>query len=90
MIKDAEIIKAKFEGFVVQSHTHIEAEKEFSYLGYVGKLLTQYIRDIFTRRQAMKNARMVQLVRMLIEAQRYIDENIDKIELLNRENDLKS
>ena len=43
MIKDADVMQAKFEGLVHKTTMHIESEKQFNHLGNVGQLLNNFV-----------------------------------------------
>ena len=47
IIKDADVMQAKFEGFVNKTIMHIEADKQINHLGNVGKLLNDNDRNLF-------------------------------------------
>lgn len=88
MVKDAEVMQAKFEGLVHKTMMHIESDKQINHLGHVGQLLNNFVRLIFRKKRDLSVTGMVQLVKIIIEAQTYIDENRETVENQQREQDL--
>jgi len=48
------------------------------HLGSIGQLLSNHVRTIFMKKRDLSITGMVQLVKVLIDAQSYIDNNKDK------------
>lgn len=86
MIKDADVMLEKFQGYINKTEELIEKEKEFNKMTHVDKLLNQSIKDIIQR---FNQPNYTALVKIMISAQAFIDERRESTEVSTRDDDLQ-
>jgi len=72
MLPSAEVNLIRFEAQIAKTVKLIKMNKDFQKQSNVGQYVTKMIRDIFKRKREKK---YTQLVKILIEVQKYLDEN---------------
>ena len=86
MIKDADVMLEKFQGYINKTEELIEKEKEFNKMSSVDKLLNQSVKDIIQR---FNQPNWNSLVKIMISTQKFIDEQRNSTEESTRADDFQ-